>query len=241
MKDKNYCKHCGRELDKRYKHDLCQKHWDEYCQYGFFISDTQRTMYDPNEIEIMEDYAIIYLYDEILQEKLEDVVLIDLDDVKLIKNIRWNKKHNCIVGNIKGKTILLSNYLLDTNEKIEYINNNYLDNRRKNLNIIKKRNKKAKFPYIINKKNKNKVIVEFIGESHNGVVGSSILCSYPTKDGEYERVLIECGMVQKNGALREEYLINKEVVDRVLGYGELKGVFISHAHLSTTQDYYQQL
>ena len=41
-------------------------------------------------------------------------------------------------------------------------------------------------------------------------------------------------MVQKNGALKEEYNINKEVIDRVLGCGHFKAVFVSHAHLDHT-------
>ena len=74
-------------------------------------------------------------------------------------------------------------------------------------------------------------MVEFIGESQNGVVGTSIVCSYPTKEGEYERILIECGQLQLNGNLKEEYVVNKEVMRRVREYGNFKAIFVSHAHL----------
>lgn len=228
-----YCAHCGRVLERKQKNSLCQKHYDQLKQYGEFLDDSQRDENDPNEIIIREDFAEIILYD-FLFEELEETVLVDLDDVDKIKNYCWQKKNGCIVGLQYGRTVLLPNIILDTENKIEYINEDFLDNRKENLKEIKKRNKKNKNITTVSKRNKNKIMIEFVGESHNGVVGSSIVCSYPTKEGEYERVLIEMGMVQRNGALREEYTINKEVIDRVLSYGHFDAVFVSHAHLDHT-------
>lgn len=229
--NKKYCNQCGKLLSKKNKNGLCKKHWDEYRKYGFCISDSPITEFDNNEIIIHKDYAEIVLYDALFQEELEERVLIDLDDVKTCKNVRWNKKHSCIIGDVLGKNTTLQNYILGNDNKIEFINGDFLDCRKENLNVIKKKKKKKKNPYIISKKNKNKVTVEFVGESHNGVVGTSILLSYPTKEGDYEKVLIECGMVQMNGALREEYVVNKGVVEKVCECGQIKACFVSHSHL----------
>ena len=63
--NKYYCKHCGRELDKKYPNMLCKKHYDQWVKYGFFLEDNPMTENDPNEIERKEDYAIIFLYDNL--------------------------------------------------------------------------------------------------------------------------------------------------------------------------------
>ena len=233
MLREHYCKHCGKKLKRKYPHSLCQKHYDQLKQYGEFLDDSQRDIGDPNEIIIQEDFSEIILYD-FLFEPLDDTILIDTEDVEKINSYNWQKKNDCIIGLQYGRTVLLPNIILDTENKVEYINGDILDNRKKNLREIKKRNKKNKNITTVSKKNKNKIMIEFIGESHNGVVGSSVVCSYPNKEGEYERVLIEMGMVQRNGALKEEYNINKEVIDRVLSYGHFNAVFVSHAHLDHT-------
>ena len=227
--DTFYCTHCGRKLDKNYKNGLCNKHYMQKEKYGEFLDDTQRCEEDPNEIIIKDNHAEIVLYDLLFEEK--DRVIIDKEDVDKVKDFYWKSKQSCITSQLHGETILLANYLLDTNNKIDYINKNYLDCRKENLKVIEKKNKKNKNPYVISKKNKNKIIVEFVGKSHEGVVGSSLLISYPKKDGEYGKILIEMGMVQKNGALYDEYKVNKEVVEGVANCGEVEACFISHPHL----------
>ena len=73
------------------------------------------------------------LYDE-FQEELEDKVLIDKDDYELIKDIRWDKKNrNCVTAKINGKIIPLQNYILNTDEKINFVSQDILDCRRNNL------------------------------------------------------------------------------------------------------------
>ena len=79
-----YCTHCGRVLERKQKHSLCRKHYDQLKQYGEFLDDSQRDENDPNEIIIREDVAEIVLYD-FLFEPLEETVLIDLEDVEKIE------------------------------------------------------------------------------------------------------------------------------------------------------------
>ena len=226
------CSVCGRPT--KHRDNICSKHFNQKKVYNCFLDENPRREYDPNEIVIVDNHAEIILYDGILLEETGETVLIDLEDMHKVKGYAWKKKQGCIVANDKGKTILLANLITETRENINHINGNALDYRRDNLEIIENKRKQPKNPYRIAKKNKNKVIIEFVGDSHNGVVGSSILCSYPTKSGEYEKILIEFGMVQKNGALKEEYNINKKLIDGLLSIGELKGVFVSHSHLDHT-------
>lgn len=229
MAKEKFCKVCGRSDRKIFK-DLCPKHLEQMKTYKFTLDTCQRDELDLNEIIMQDGYLYMSLYDK-HQEELDEKVILDIEIENKIKNTRWNKKHNCIIGNVEGKTVLLSNYIMEVdNEKVSYVNGNYLDNRKENLNVVHHKEKKIKQP-IVSKKNKNKIIVEFVGESQNGVVGTSICCSYPTRSGEYEKVLIEMGMIQKNGALYDEYKANKEVMSRVLSYGDFEAVFVSHAHL----------
>lgn len=230
MGEQWYCTQCGKILERHYKHRLCKKHWEEKCKYGFCISDTQMSEDDPSEIRVVDGVGHISLYD-ILFEETEEEILVDVEDIEKVNSYHWKKQQNCIIGLQLGKPILLPNLILDTENKVEYINGDILDNRKENLKEVKKRNKKSKISHDVPKRHKNKILVEFVGESQNGVVGTSIVCSYPTKEGEYERILIECGQLQLNGNLKEEYIINKEVMQRVREYGNFKAVFVSHAHL----------
>lgn len=227
MAKEKYCKVCGRS-DRKILKDMCPKHYEQVKIYKFPLDTCQRDELDLNEITIHNDYVTMSLYDK-HQEELEEKVILDVDIVDKIKNIRWNKKHNCIIGNVEGKTVLLSNYIMGIEqEKVTYANGNYLDNRKENLNIIYPKEKKSKQP-IVSKKNKNKIIVEFVAKSQSQVTGSSILISYPTKDGEYKKVLVELGANQTNKDLYSEYLLNKEIVESV-PHNELEYVFVCHVH-----------
>ncbi|MBQ8234299.1 MAG: hypothetical protein IJZ36_01785, partial [Bacilli bacterium] len=175
-----------------------------------------------------EEYIEIYRYD-FMEERIEETIKIDIEDLELIEDIRWDKKQNCIVGNVKGKNVLLPNHILGVDNKIEYINGNIYDNRKENLRIVEKRNKKSKNPYVISKKNKNKIIVEIVGKNRHQVTGSATLISIPLKDGKYKKLLIELGGNQTNKDLYTEYLYNKEIVDSI-PHNEIEYTFVLHNH-----------
>lgn len=196
--------------------------------YGEFLDYAQRCETDVNEIVEYDDYAEIVLYD-LLFDPLEKGVMIDKEDIDKVKFYCWNKKNGCVVGNQFGKHVLLPNIILDTDEKVEYINGDYLDCRKENLKIIEKRNKKNKNNYSVSKRNKNKVIVEIIGANKHQVTGSSTLVSIPLKEGGYKRILIELGGNQTNQDLYTEYLRNKEIIDAV-PHNEIDYVFALHSH-----------
>ena len=224
---KRYCEHCGKEINNG--HGLCEKHYRQLKRYGAFLEDNQRDENDPNEIVFYDDYAEIILYDDLLQEELEERIVIDLEDVESVKYVRWNKKQSCIVGNVLGRNILLANYILNTNAKVEFIDGNYYNCKRENLRVVEKRNKKNKNPYVVSKKNKNKVIVEVVGKNKHQVTGSATLVSVPLGDGTYKKILIELGMNQTNKDLYTEYVLNKEIVDSI-PHNEIEYAFVMHGH-----------
>ena len=222
-----YCEHCGREINNG--HSLCEKHYRQLKKFGVFLEDSQRDENDPNEIVFYDDYAEIILYDDLLQEELDKRIVIDLEDAESVKYVRWNKKQSCIVGNVLGRNVLLANYILNTDAKVEFIDGDYYNCRKENLRVVEKRNKKNKNPYTVSKKNKNKVIVEVIGKNRHQVTGSATLVSIPLGDGTYKKILIELGGNQTNKDLYTEYLLNKEIVDAV-PHNEIEYVFTLHSH-----------
>lgn len=216
-----YCSICGRETNN--SKNICDKHAEQIKLWGFALDSNPRTENDANEIICHEDYAEIILYDK-FQEEIEEKVIVDLEEVDRIKDMRWDNKNSCIVSD----TTLLANLILNTTDKVEYIDNNYLNCKKSNLKIIENKSKKKKH-YTVNKKNKNKVIVEILGKNNEQVTGSSTLVSIPLGNGEYKKVLIELGGNQTNKDLYTEYLLNKEIVDAI-PHSEIDQVFVLHNH-----------
>ena len=221
--NKYYCLQCGRELDKKYPNGLCQKHYEQYKKFGFPLDDSPIDPNDPNEIEIKDNHAEIILYD-FMEERIEEVVIVDLDVVDKIKDIRWNKKQSCIVGNIKGKNVLLANYLLDTDNKIEYIDGSYFNNKIDNLRVVEKNAKTKK----IDKRKKGKVEITSLGTSTTGVTGSCWSIEYDKSDGTRGLILLENGICQ-GGTVVEDYNANKRMADYI-PYDRAEFMLFSHPH-----------
>lgn len=224
--NRKFCQVCGKQ-GKIYQ-GLCQKHNEQKEKYGFTLDDNARNENDPNEIILYSKHAEIVLYDD-MQEEVKERAIIDIEDIELVKHIRWNKKQKCVVAKILNKEIPLQNYILNTDEKVLFVSKDAFDCRRNNMYIAKSTKKKKN--YTISKKNKNKVIVEFVGKSNNQVTASSIMISYPVGNDKYERLLVELGQSQGGKTLYEEYVDNKEIVQNVTSFDNIKGVFVLHTHI----------
>ena len=86
----------------------------------------RRTIYDPNEIVIHDDYAEVVLYDKNCVEI--DKVLIDLEDIEKVSKHKWHKSYNgyAVTSNSKPMHRLI---IKCPKEKfIDHINHNKLDN-----------------------------------------------------------------------------------------------------------------
>lgn len=221
-KKKNYmCKICGRETG--HSDGYCSKHFNQINQYGFALDDNPRRSTDSNEYEIREEYIEIYLYD-FMEERIEETIKIDIEDLELIENIRWDKKQNCIVGNVKGKNVLLPNHILGVDNKIEYINGNIYDNRKENLRIIEKNTKVKK----IDKRKKGKIEITSLGTSTIGVTGSCWAIEYDKSNGTRGLILLENGICQ-GGTVVEDYNANKRMADYI-PYDRAEFMLFSHPH-----------
>lgn len=223
--DKLVCKVCGRELKHKNKKMLCEKHLNEYNEFGFCITTSDRTENEPNEIRVHNDYAEIVLYD-IYQEEIEEKVLIDIEDINIVKNVVWKKVGKHIVGSTDRYTFDLPSLLMDTDNKIEYINGNILDNRKENLMIVEK--KKFKHHFANNKKYKNKIIITSLGGSTEDVTGSCFAIEYPLDNGGRDLILLECGSIQTNRMV-EDFNANKKMVDNI-PFNLASNVFVCHCH-----------
>ena len=221
---KGRCNHCGRELQKNCKSGLCDKHYFQLKKYGEFLEDSPRYENDPNEIRIDGDIARIVLYDFLFDE-LDEQVVIDAEDVDKIKLYHWDKKNGCIVGKEFGRPILLPNIILNTDNKVEHINGDYLDNRKENLRIIE-RNAKVKK---VDKRKKGKVEITSLGTSTIDVTGSCWMIEYDKSNGQRGCILLENGMCQ-GGTVVEDYNANKRMVDYI-PYDRAEFILFSHPHI----------
>lgn len=223
--DKLVCEVCGRELKHKNKKMLCEKHLNEYNEFGFCITTSDRTENEPNEIRIHNDYAEIVLYD-IYQEEIEKKVLIDIEDVDIVKDVVWKKTGKHIVGSTDRYTFDLPSLLLDTDSKIEYVNGDVLDNRKENLITVEK--KKFKHHFANNKKYKNKVIITSLGGSTDDVTGSCFSIEYPLDNGGRDLILLECGAIQTNRMV-EDFNANKKMVENI-PFNLASNIFVCHVH-----------
>ena len=221
-KRKNYtCRVCGRETG--HADGYCSKHYDQIKQYGYPLEDSPRRDTDPNEIIIEDDIAKIVLYD-MLFEELDEKVFIDIEDVDKISMYNWKRKNGCIVSSEYGKPILLTNFLLDTDDKIEHINGDFLDCRKENLRIIEKNAKVKK----VDKRKKGKIEITSLGTSTIDVTGSCWMIEYDKANGQRGCILLENGISQ-GGTIVEDYNANKRMADYI-PYDRAEYILYSHIH-----------
>ena len=135
------CCICGRishRKIKAYKKCYCNKHHRQIKTYGKPLDNNPRTTIDRNEIRINGDTAIMDIYDKNAEKIAE--TLIDTDDIDKIKYIKWKLSASGYIMNspkFKGSNIHLSRVILNTDQFVDHINHNTLDNRKENLRITK--------------------------------------------------------------------------------------------------------
>lgn len=226
FKKEYYCKICGKPLNHKNKEMLCGKHMNEYKEYGMCISTNSHDLNEPNEIINKGEYSEIILYDELTSEESGEVILIDNEDINLVNDKIWKKVGKHIVGTDDHYTYDLPNLLMNSDNKIEYLNGNILDNRKENLDIIEK--KKFKHHFANNKKFKNKIIITSLGGSTEDVTGSCIAVEYPLDNGNRNLILLESGGIQTNNMV-EDYNNNKKMIDNI-PFNLASCVLVAHCH-----------
>lgn len=104
----------------------CSKHLSQLQRYGKIL---ERTIYDPNKIEILETHALLHLYDKDCNVKAK--ALIDLDDVERVSKHKWRFGNGIYVDN--PKVGFLHKFIANSSIEQDHINRNKLDNRKDNL------------------------------------------------------------------------------------------------------------
>lgn len=137
------CPQCGRlHYSTNY---LCPKHSRQLRNFGKFLDNNPRTVYDSNEIRITKDFAEVDTYNKDGVKQI--TFLVDTEDVPLVSKYKWRAKwykkdktwYVAGIDTVTKKHIYLHHLLLGFPVgTIDHINGNTLDNRKCNLRVVDK-------------------------------------------------------------------------------------------------------
>lgn len=136
------CNVCGRlSFRKTSAHGLvwCAKHYRQQKKHGHAIDNNPRTAYDRNEIRINDKIAEMDLYDQ--SNNVIATTIFDAEDVEKIRYTKWKLSSSGYVmytPKFKGGNKHFSRVILNTDQFVDHINHNILDNRKSNLRIVTK-------------------------------------------------------------------------------------------------------
>ena len=85
------------------------------------------------------------------------------------------------------------------------------------------------------KKNKNKIIIDFLGEERNDVTGRGVIVKYPKGNDKYGSILLDCGLVQGESTFDKDISKNRKMLDRLSKevVSNIEYVLLSHAHVTS--------
>lgn len=141
---KNYyvCSCCGRVMFKAVRSNkkiYCNKHYKQMKKYGYTLDDNPRTPNDKNEIHVKDEISYMDLYDK--DNNVIAQVKFDTEDVEKVRYTKWRLSSSGYVMNtpkFKGGNKQFSRVILNTDQFVDHINHNTLDNRKENLRIVTK-------------------------------------------------------------------------------------------------------
>ena len=95
----------------------------------------ERTIKDPNEIIIYDNYAEVVLYDIKSNEVARTII--DIENIEKVKKYKWHYSYGYAETRIKRKRLALHRYILNYKGdlQVDHINGNRLDNRKSNLRL----------------------------------------------------------------------------------------------------------
>lgn len=136
------CSVCGRQLFRKIKSHgkvYCNKHYNQVKRYGHAIDTNPRTTFDKNEIIVDGKIARVKLYDA--QCNHITTAIIDSEDVNKIRYTKWKLSSSGYAANtpkFSGSNKHMHREILGTDQFVDHINHNTLDNRKSNLRIVTK-------------------------------------------------------------------------------------------------------
>ena len=152
---KKVCPICGKVHTFVSSEGLCEKHYYQKLRYGRFLDSSPISIYDPNEYTINGDTTLITCYDKRGIEMPHKVIIDTKNLDKVLKYkiyLRLSKKDKLwyAVANVsRNNKVKVHQLICPTEETVDHINGNTLDNRESNLrpanmtvqNLNKKSNK----------------------------------------------------------------------------------------------------
>lgn len=127
-----YCEVCGDKSIYFYKDStyLCKKHISQMNRFGKVKT---RTAFEKNELFINDEYAEVVLYNKKNIEVARSII--DIDMIEKIIDYKWYLRPDNYVAtnNYNGEYKYLHSLILPTELKVDHIDRNRLNNRRKNL------------------------------------------------------------------------------------------------------------
>lgn len=135
------CEVCGRPLKNKqraYGKVLCDKHLKQFKKYGKFLDNNPRTIYDLNEIRVDGDTAYMDIYDKHCNKVAE--VVFDAEDIPKVQYTKWHLGYGYAVNYSKrqGHTKHFHRVILGTDQFVDHIDGNKLNNRKSNLRLCTK-------------------------------------------------------------------------------------------------------
>ena len=139
MKQINYCKACGKIIDRygSIKEQLCCKHATQLKKFGKILDHNQRTVWDPNEIRTYDTYAEVDTYDQL--GNVQETYTIDLADIKYIGTQKWRTAYKGKQKSpylVTGHTIYFHQLVLGMpNCEVDHIDRDTRNNKKENLRL----------------------------------------------------------------------------------------------------------
>lgn len=144
-KEIRICKVCGKlcgDKPHEFINGMCSKHYNQIKKFGKTLDTNPRTVFDPNEIRVLDEYSEIDTYDEF--GNVLNTFKIDTEDIPLLNTYKWRtvlkgkqKSPYLVTGHAgkQGSGMIYFHRLImgSPNSEIDHINRDSTDNRKANL------------------------------------------------------------------------------------------------------------